>query len=502
MASPPSYSFVYQNQDRSSLAIKIEGGETKIVYAESHALVIGVSRYNESSGWRPLPGVLEDVKAVQSALEEQSFKVETLIDPTHDALDAKIEAFIAEHGNDEKVNNRLLIYFAGHGATVKTADNKRILGYIVPVDAPSQAMKTAFKLKAIDMVRMEEYASKIESKHAMFVFDSCFSGSLFRSMEASTQTSIDRNTQEPVRQFITAGSDTQSVPDRSIFRSLFIRALRGEADLNKDRYVTGTELGLFLQYRVHLITKGKQTPIFGTMRAGELDKGDLVFQPRAADVATNIISVADLLKELKEIDPDKHNAMDRRELSYWLSITNSKDPAVFGEYLERYPTGTFAEVARKKLQKLQPHPASEPSGSRSASGGFDGRNGEWYFAPVSFRVQNKAPAQSATPAPPASGDLAVKPDPQHSWFVILGSFALDQQDRANALLVKHQAQGYDAQLINTNWGPFPNFARGLWVVVIGPSTQREARKLAREIQSTNLYRSRKEQPYFKQAVRF
>ena len=48
-----------------------------------------------------------------------------------------------------------------------------------------------------------------------------------------------------------AGTDEsvpeESVPDESIFRAQFARALEGEGDSDGDGYVTGTELGEFLQ---------------------------------------------------------------------------------------------------------------------------------------------------------------------------------------------------------------------------------------------------------------
>ena len=55
--------------------------------------------------------------------------------------------------------------------------------------------------------------------------------------------------QEPVRQFITSGSADQEVPDNSIFRRAFVDALAGSADFDKDGYLTGSELGTYIQKR-------------------------------------------------------------------------------------------------------------------------------------------------------------------------------------------------------------------------------------------------------------
>ena len=84
-------------------------------YAESHALVIGVSQYR--NGWSSLPGVRKDVKEVSQALQENGFQVTTIEDPGLDQLEIAIEDFIFEKGVNPE--NRLLIYYAGHEHTMK-----------------------------------------------------------------------------------------------------------------------------------------------------------------------------------------------------------------------------------------------------------------------------------------------------------------------------------------------------------------------------------------------
>ena len=57
----------------------------------------------------------------------------------------------------------------------------------------------------------------------------------------------------------------------------FITALQGEADFNSDGYLSGTELGEFLQDTVANYSKGAQHPQYGKIRNPKLDKGDFVF---------------------------------------------------------------------------------------------------------------------------------------------------------------------------------------------------------------------------------
>ena len=79
-----------------------------------------------------------------------------------------------------------------------------------------------------------------------------------------------------VRQFITSGSASEQVPAKSVFSGLLVRALRGAGDLDRDGYVTGTELGMYLQREVTALKVG-QTPQYGKIRDPDFNEGDFVF---------------------------------------------------------------------------------------------------------------------------------------------------------------------------------------------------------------------------------
>ena len=247
-------------------------GKPLVLYEGSHALVIGISNY--TNGWPQLPGVLKDVEAVKTALEAQGFHVVLHTDLDKNGLDQAFTDFISQYGQDPE--NRLLFYFAGHGHTVETSYGEE-LGYIVPVDAPNPNYDLpVFQSKAMEMQQIEIYAKRIQSKHALFLFDACFSGSLFALSRAVPEV-INYKTAQPVRQFITSGSADETVPDESIFRAQFARAIQGEADSDQDGYVTGTELGEYLQRTVVNYSRNAQHPQYGKIRNPNLDKGDFVF---------------------------------------------------------------------------------------------------------------------------------------------------------------------------------------------------------------------------------
>ena len=118
-------------------AITAQEESISYIYEESHALVIGVSNY--TNGWSKLAGVKEDVIEVQRALQENGFEVQLLEDPDKQQLEATIEDFIFEKGANPE--NRLLIYYAGHGHT-KTLGYGGEMGYLVPCNPPKYSLQT------------------------------------------------------------------------------------------------------------------------------------------------------------------------------------------------------------------------------------------------------------------------------------------------------------------------------------------------------------------------
>jgi hypothetical protein len=336
----------YAGQNRGQgVRIKVESGQEIELYAESNALIIGVSNY--TAGWPDLPGVKNDVAEISVLLREHGFTITTVSDPTRAQLDQAVRAFITKYG--QGIQNRLLIYFAGHGHTIEGVGGQQ--GYIVPADAPDPGRgESAFKDAAVSMDEIEAYVRRIEAKHLLWVFDSCFSGALFEATRAAPPA-ITTRTALPVRQFITAGTADQRVPDNSVFRAQFVEGLRGEADRDNDGYVTGEELGLFLNTRVANYTRGSQTPQHGKIRNPRLDKGDFVFA----------------LSKQRQLVASVPSALTG-EQAYWNVIADSDSPQDFEDYIKKHcPQGIYCDAAQVKLRRLL---ARNPSSSNNPSSGL------------------------------------------------------------------------------------------------------------------------------------
>ncbi len=237
----------------------------------------------------------------------------------------------------------MVIYFAGHGFT-----RNNTKGYLVPIDAPDPASNSqteqAFLKVALDMDQIVSWAKQIEAKHVLFVFDSCFSGTIFKQRSVSTiPLYIESIMSKPVRQFLTAGDADQEVPAKSFFSPLFIRGLEGEADLSNDGYVTGSELGLYLKQSLGSYTT-LQTPQFGTIRDPQLDQGDIIFLSLIKHQATVISPESKALKVPRQPTPPSPPKDDSSSQS--LSIALSKPDN--SNYLTSISTG----VDYSPIQKL------------------------------------------------------------------------------------------------------------------------------------------------------
>ena len=263
------------------IRIVAKSGESLYLYKDYHALVVGVGDYTQ--GWPDLPGAIKDAREVASSLKELGFTVKLVLDPTSSQLKSALNNMAFRLGREK--NRALLLYYAGHGETLELADGTE-LGYIIPTDSPLKSRDPmGFNDKAVSMRDIEDLALKAKSKHFLMLFDSCFSGSLFGLVRAAP-VDITEKSARPVRQFITAGEAGEQVPDKSVFKIVFLDGIKGEADLNNDGYVTGSELGMHLQDKVVNYTRGGQHPQYGKINNPKLDKGDFVFRLGKAQVVS------------------------------------------------------------------------------------------------------------------------------------------------------------------------------------------------------------------------
>ncbi len=361
----------------SEIKINNDQGIQILVYKKSYALVIGMSKYTK--GWGELPAVGEEVKKVKTALVENGFQVFSVMNAPANELRQKIAVFIKKFGSQP--DNRILIYFAGHGYTYKSEyeDGSQGIGYIVPIDAPNpKAHLVGFLEKAIAMELFDIYAKQIKSDHALFIFDSCFSGSIFdTSAEKNSITErISYGTGLPTRQFIIAGQELERRSSENLFTDAFIKALQGRGDQNNDSYLTASELGAYLEKTISRQSQGAQNPQIGKLKSSLLNKGDFVFQLRlpkilSANEKEDKLRWYKKLAQMKNgyqkvIRYDKTSVSSIKKVKYWekfLQVFREDNP-----YTQDDEKMCF--VARQKIAELQKKPNIPTSSINQGSSKF------------------------------------------------------------------------------------------------------------------------------------
>jgi hypothetical protein len=103
------------------------------MYRDSHALIVGIDRYQRAS---PLSFAVNDARGISLILEREfSFRTEKITLLTDDAAtrSAIMSAYMRlTDRNTVGPDDRLLVFFAGHGHTA--SGRRGETGFLVPVD--------------------------------------------------------------------------------------------------------------------------------------------------------------------------------------------------------------------------------------------------------------------------------------------------------------------------------------------------------------------------------
>ncbi len=329
--------------------------ESVKLYDSSYALVIGIDNY--TAGWPKLKNAIADAKEVAAELEKRGFEVTFKENLDSANLRETLREFFLK-GQDP--NARLFLWYAGHGHSLKDE------GFLVPADAPPPTARK-FKLKSIHMREFGSLMRLAESKHVFAVFDSCFSGTIFKTRAGMVPAAVTHATTKPVRQFLASGDANQEVRDDGTFRKVFLSALRGEsrADANGDGYLLGSELGLYLYNEVTNYTEEAQTPLYGKLQDPDFNLGDFVFllpDRGGAKAASTEGPKEGATKATAQTGEDK-----MVEIAFWASIAAGDDPAEFENYLEKYPKGDYVTLARHKIETLRAPKPVPPEDKTSAA---------------------------------------------------------------------------------------------------------------------------------------
>ena len=232
-------------------------------YQTSRALIIGINQYLKAS---PLGYAVNDAEEIKniliSELDFDEGNVIYLCD--QEATKANIlKSFLRYTNDDVKVDDRLFVFFAGHGHT-RTGVRGEV-GYLVPHDADMEDYST--------FIRWDELtrnAELIRAKHILFVMDACYGGlAVHRDLKPGSSRFLKDMYQRFSRQVITAGKANEvvadsggPVPNHSVFTGHFIEGIRGKA-ANEYGVITASGLMAYVYSKVANDINSEQTPHYG-----------------------------------------------------------------------------------------------------------------------------------------------------------------------------------------------------------------------------------------------
>lgn len=290
-------------------------------YRESRAIVIGIDKYQHVS---PLLHACNDASAVAKTLVEVfSFpknNVELLTNEQATKSNILKTFLRLVDGSITEPDDRILVFFAGHGHTV--TGRRGETGFLVPVDGKADDLAT--------LIRWDELtrnADLIPAKHILFLMDACYGGlALSRNtIPPGSMRLLKDMLQRYARQVLTAGKADEVVsdaggtrPGHSIFTSHLLDGMTGSAAGGAT--LTGHALMAYVYEKVGGDPLSQQTPHFGFLEGD----GDFIFDT----------------KELLELEKTK---ADNPQSNLDILI---KSPSISA------PTAPASETVAEKLKRL------------------------------------------------------------------------------------------------------------------------------------------------------
>jgi len=322
-----------------------------------YALVIGNNAYQQLP---KLKTAEEDARQVASLLREvYGFETKVLLNATR----AQIVSALNVYRRELSADSNLLIYYAGHGINDTDADK----AYWLPVDASREDTS--------NWIIADEITTSIKvipAKHILVVADSCYSGTLTRGLgellprPTEREQFLKKMALGRSRTLMASGGNEPVADGGGGKHSVFAKALlRGLREMDKTQF---TAAELFRSYVEESVAgRANQTPEYNPLRNSGHEAGDFIFVKIRTDgkqvetrvtAPTNAPSTAPATAPA--IDPSAF------ELEFWNAIKTSTDPADYKDYLEKYPNGQFAAIARRRANPpvetaKQNKPSATPS---------------------------------------------------------------------------------------------------------------------------------------------
>lgn len=296
----------------------------------AYALIIGNNQYRNLP---VLQTAVSDAAAVAELLRSryEFSDVRLLLNATRaDILNA-----LNRYRRDLEPEDRLLIYYAGHGHLDREAEQ----GYWLPVDADQDLI-----VNWISNASITDFAKAMVARHVMIVADSCYSGALTRSGDTDVRSApggdrlawLTRVAARRARTALVSGG-LEPVVDggrngHSVFAGAFLSVLRENKDLLDGQ-------SLFDRLKGRVVASAEQTPSYRNIRHAYHEGGDFIFAPKVEPAGRSTSRV---------------EAAPQPCMLAWQAISGSRERLDFEVFLRAFPNCPMAPFAEARLAGLKP----------------------------------------------------------------------------------------------------------------------------------------------------
>jgi formylglycine-generating enzyme required for sulfatase activity len=336
------------------------------------ALVIGIKDYSDpkivSLNWAD-----KDAERVASLLPQLGFPPSNIrLLRNREATKQRIEETLYTDFRTMGLDDRLFIFFSGHGATLEVKSGEPE-GFLLPADARLDGKGQVLPHTAISMNEPRAIGSRVRAKHVLFALDACFSGFALGKNPAPTAVpgALAAIIREPSVQVITAGRRGEQALERSgsgLFTARLLEGLRGKADAARKGFITAADLFVYVQPLVATDSRRRMTP-----QPGWLDgEGQFVFfPPRQREEI--VVSVPELKGPVPgRIEPaNVIKTEDGAEMvlvpagEFWMGSTREEVDRLIADCRKLLkPKEEAFEVLRRKLRAREEVPRSPVGPSR------------------------------------------------------------------------------------------------------------------------------------------
>lgn len=354
-----SSGFKASGQSESERRLTLKTAETISALpskAKRWALIIGIDRYRDGQ-ISPLRGATNDAHALAAALVQYAgFPADQVILLASDQPEARqptrvnilrrlsnLKSLIPQEG-------LLLVSFAGHGI------ERSGQAFLLPSDAQISEDVTFLEDTAVSVTRIRDGIRATGVKQVLLLLDACRNDPTGRADAPNMLTegytrgfNFDLRNREvdafAVLYATEVGKRAFEYTEKrqGYFTWAVVEAMRGAA-ANKTGEVT---LGRLVDYVQETVAKRTQID----MGAGKVQRPFANIQGYKANEL--VLAISDPRPAALSGSNVRPSETAPFELTFWNSIKDSRNPADFREYIDKYPDGEFAGVARRRLDSLE-----------------------------------------------------------------------------------------------------------------------------------------------------